>query len=175
MDDVVTGVFAEVEVVTGMPVDRVWSLVTDVGRTGEWSPECVYAAWLPGQGEVPYAGARFGARNSYADGFTATVACVVIEAVRPEVFAWVVLDDARDAERPGSAWRYALEPAGDGTRVRQRFTHGPGLTGLRAFARDHPGRAAEAVEGRLAELRANMRATLRAMLDPPSGSSPYRT
>jgi hypothetical protein len=164
MDDGLTGAFAEVELVVDVPIDRVWSLVTDVGRMGDWSPECVFAAWRPAQGEVPYAGARFEARNEYADGFTATVECVVTEAVRPSVFSWVVLDDGRDAERPGSIWRYELEDRGRGTRVRQRFTHGPGLTGLRAFTRDHPGRARTALEGRLAELRANMSATLQAMM-----------
>jgi uncharacterized protein YndB with AHSA1/START domain len=177
MDDGLTGAFAEVELVVDMPVERVWSLVTDVGRTGEWSPECVFAAWRPGQGEVPYAGARFDARNEYVGGFVATVECVVTEAVRPSVFAWAVLDDEQDVERPGSLWRYELERAEGGTRVRQRFTHGPGVTGLRAFMRDHPGDARTALEGRLAELRANMSATLHAMLDqaPLSGSSPYRT
>lgn len=177
MDDGLTGAFAELELVVDVPVERVWSLVTDVGRMGEWSPECVFAAWRPGQGEVPRAGARFEARNEYADGFTAAVECVVTEAVRPSVFAWVVLDDDRDVERPGSIWRYELHGVEGGTRVRQRFTHGPGLTGLRASMRDDPGHSRTALEGRLAELRANMSATLHAMLDqtPLSGSSPYRT
>jgi uncharacterized protein YndB with AHSA1/START domain len=177
MDDGLTGAFAEVELVVDVPVERVWALVTDVGRTGEWSPECVFAAWRPGQGEVPRAGARFDARNEYADGFIATVECVVTEAVLPSVFAWVVLDDERDVERPGSMWRYELDRVEGGTRVRQRFTHGPGVTGLRAFMKEHPGRARTALEGRLGELRANMSATLNAMLAPTplSGSSPYRT
>jgi uncharacterized protein YndB with AHSA1/START domain len=173
MDDGLTGVFTEVELVVDLPAERVWSLVTDVGRTGEWSPECVFAAWRPG--ESPRAGARFDARNEYAGGFVATVECVVTEAVRPSVFAWAVLDDERDVERPGSVWRYELVPAEGGTRVRQRFTHGPGVTGLRVFMEEHPGGARTALDGRLAELRANMGATLRAMLTPLSGSSPYRT
>lgn len=175
MDEGLTGAFTEVELVVDLPVERVWELVTDVGRTGEWSPECVFAAWRPGQGEVPRAGARFDARNEYADGFVAVVECVVTEAVRPSVFAWVVLDEERDVDRPGSIWRYELDPVPGGTRVRQRFTHGPGLTGVRAGMLDHPGRARAVLEGRLAELRANMRATLHAMLDPLSDSSPYRT
>ena len=173
MDDGLTGAFTEVELVVDLPVERVWALVTDVGRTGEWSPECVFAAWRPG--EFARAGARFDARNEYAGGFAATVECVVTEAVRPSVFAWAVLDDERDVERPGSLWRYELARVGGGTRVRQRFTHGPGVTGLRAFMEDHPGRARSALEGRLAELRVNMSATLHAMLTPLSGSSPYRT
>jgi uncharacterized protein YndB with AHSA1/START domain len=167
MHDEVTGASAEVELVVDLPIEQVWSLVTDVSRMGDSSPECVFAAWRPDQGDVPYAGARFDARNEYADGFTARVACVVTEAVRPSVFAWVVLDDDQDVERPGSIWRYELEREGRGTRVRQRFTHGPGLTGLRAFIRDHPDRTRAALDGRLAELRANMDTTLREILRQP--------
>lgn len=163
----VTGAVAEVEMVVDLPVDEVWRLVTDVGRMAQGSPECVFAAWRPDQGEVPRAGAVFDARNEYADGFVAAVECVVTEAARPSVFEWVVLDDDRDVTRPGSIWRYELEPDdGGGTRLRQRFTHGPGLTGLREFVQDHPDRGKAALDGRLAQLRDNMAATLRATLDP---------
>jgi uncharacterized protein YndB with AHSA1/START domain len=165
--DGVTGAVAEVELVGDLPIDQVWGLVTDVSRIGEWSPECVFAAWQPAQGEVPRVGARFDARNEYAGGFKAVVECVVTEAVRPSVFEWVVLDDDQDVARPGSIWRYELEcdDQGRGTRVRHRFTHGPGLTGLREFVQNHPDRARVALDSRLAELRRNMTATLQAMMD----------
>ena len=169
MADPVTGAVAEVELVVDLPIEQVWARVTDVGRTGEWSPECVYAGWRPGQGEVPYAGARFDARNVYPDGFVAEVECVVTEAVRPSVFGWLVLDDERDVARPGSIWRYELESAGSGTRVRQRFTHGPGLTGVRDYIQHHPDRAERVLAHRLGQLRDNMTATLHAMLDQPVG------
>jgi len=166
--DGVTGAVAEVELIVGLPIDQVWGLVTDVSRIGEWSPECVFAAWRPAQGDVPHAGARFDARNEYPDGFTAAVECVVTEAVRPSVFEWVVLDDDRDVARPGSIWRYELEcdDQGRGTRVRHRFTHGPGLTGLREFIQNHPDHAEASLDGRLAQLRGNMTATLDAMMGP---------
>lgn len=166
--DGLTGAVAEVELVVDLPIDQVWDLVTDVSRIGECSPECVFAAWRPAQGEVPHVGARFDARNRYADEFQAAVECVVTEAVRPSVFEWVVLDDDQDVARPGSIWRYDLEcdDQGRGTRVRHRFTHGPGLTGLREFIHTHPDRARAALDGRLAELRRNMSTTLQAMMDP---------
>ena len=166
VDDSLTGAVAEVDLVVDLPIDQVWGLVTDVSRIGEWSPECVFAAWRPAQGDVPQRGSRFDARNEYADGFTADVECVVTEAVRPSVFEWVVLDDDQDVTRPGSIWRYELEPDGRGTRVRHRFTHGPGVTGVREFVQDHPDRARAALDGRLAQLRRNMSATLHAMVDP---------
>ena len=49
------------------------------------------------------------------------------------------------------------------SRVRQRFTHGPGASYLRAVAAEAPDRAAEIIAVRLDGLRANMIATLRAM------------
>jgi uncharacterized protein YndB with AHSA1/START domain len=161
----VTGASTEVELVVELPIVRVWALVTDVSRIGEWSPECVHAVWRPEGGEVPRTGARFDARNEYPGGYTSTVECVVIEAVRPSVFAWVVLDDDREVDRPGSIWRYELEPEGNGTRVRHRFTHGPGLTGLREGVLAQPDRARAVLDGRLAQLRGNMSATLHAMLN----------
>ncbi|HET6213511.1 MAG TPA: SRPBCC family protein, partial [Micromonosporaceae bacterium] len=159
--DVVTGVVAEVEMVVDLPIDQVWGLVTEVGRIGEWSPECVYAAWRPGSGDGPYAGARFDARNEYPGGYTSAVECVVTEAVRPSVFEWVVLDDDLDVARPGSIWRYELEPdpQGHGTRVRHRFTHGPGHTGLREGVASKPDRAQATLDHRLAQLKSNMTAT----------------
>lgn len=60
--DEVTGARAEVELVVDLPIEQVWSWVTDVSRMGDSSPECVFAAWRPDQGDVPYAGARFDAQ-----------------------------------------------------------------------------------------------------------------
>ena len=66
--------------------------------------------------------------------------------------------------RPSSSWRYQIDPLpGGGSRVRQRFTHGPGASFLRAVAATAPDRAAAIVAARRDGLRANMRATLRAM------------
>ena len=90
--------------------------------------------------------------------------CVVTEADRPRAFGWVVLDDSGDPIRPSSLWRYRIDPLpGVGCRVRQRFTHGPGASYLRAVAAHAPDRAAEIIAARLNGLRANMSVTLRAM------------
>jgi hypothetical protein len=91
------------------------------------------------------------------------VTCVVTEADRPRGFAWVVLDDSDDPARPSSLWRYRIDPLPGGSRVRQRFTHGPGASYLRAIAAKAPDRAAEIIAARRDGLRAGMSATLRAM------------
>ena len=89
---------------------------------------------------------------------------MVTEADRPRAFGWVVLDDSGDPTRPSSSWRYRIDPlAGVGSRVRQRFTHGPGASYLRAAAAKAPEQAAEIIAARRDGLRANMSATLRAM------------
>ena len=90
--------------------------------------------------------------------------CVVTEADRPRAFGWVVLDDSGDPTRPSSLWRYRIDPLpGVGCRIRQRFTHGPGASYLRAAAAKAQDRAAEIIAARRDGLRANMSATLRAM------------
>ena len=159
----VTGLSATAEAVVATRPELVWDLVADVTRVGEWSPECVRAAWL-GEHGGPQPGARFTGHNRSPGGFEYEVTCVVTEADRPRAFAWVVLDDSGDPARPSSWWRYRIDPLpGGGSRIWQRFTHGPGASYLRAVAAQAPDRAAEIIAARLDGLRANMIATLRAM------------
>ena len=109
-------------------------------------------------------GARFTGRNRFPDGFEYEVTCVVTEADRPRAFAWVVLDDTGDPARPSSSWRYRIDPLpSGGSRVGQRFTHGPGFSYLREVAAKAPGQAAGIIAARRDGLRANMSAALRAM------------
>jgi hypothetical protein len=158
----VTGLSAAAEeVVTARP-ELVWDLVADVTRVGEWSPECIGAAWLGDPGR-PESGARFTGHNGFPNGFEYEVTCVVTEAARPRAFAWVVLDDSGDPARPSSSWRYQIDPLPGGSRVRQCFTHGPGGSYLRAADAKAPDQAAEIIAARREMLRANMSAALRAM------------
>jgi uncharacterized protein YndB with AHSA1/START domain len=148
----VTGLTAAAEEVVAARPELVW-----------WSPECTRAAWL-GEPGRPQPGARFTGHNRSPNGFEYEVTCVVTEADRPRAFAWAVLDDSGDPARPSSSWRYRIDPLpGGGSRVRQRFTHGPGASYLRAAAARMPDRAAEIIAARRDGLRANMSATLRAM------------
>jgi uncharacterized protein YndB with AHSA1/START domain len=159
----VTGLTAAAEEVIAARPELVWDLVADVTRVGRWSPECIRAAWLTEPGR-PQPGARFTGHNRFPSGFEYEVTCVVTEADRPRTFAWVVLDDSGDPTRPSSSWRYRIDPLpGGGSRVRQRFTHGPGASYLRAVAAKTPDRAAEIIAARRDGLRANMTTTLRAM------------
>ena len=134
----VTGLTAAAEEVVAARPELVWDLVADVTRVGGWSPECTRAAWL-GEPGRPQPGARFTGRNRFPNGFEYEVTCVVTEADRPLVFAWVVLDDSGDPARPSSSWQYRIDPLpAGGSLVRQRFTHGPGASYLRAVAAKAP-------------------------------------
>jgi len=159
----VTGLTTAAEEVVAARPELVWDLVADVTRIGGWSPECIRAAWLADPDRLR-PGARFTGHNHLPHGFEYEVICVVTEADRPRAFAWVVLDDSGVPARPSSSWRYRIDPLpGGGSRVRQRFTHGPGDSYLRAAAARMPDRAAEIIAARRDGLRANMSAALRAM------------
>jgi uncharacterized protein YndB with AHSA1/START domain len=158
-----TGARVEVEILVDRDPAEMWDLVTDVARIGEWSPECVGAAWLDGCTARP--GGRFEGRNEYSGGFKSTVTCVVTEAQRPSVFEWVVLDPSELPEHPGSIWRYELAPGGGQgtTNVLHRFVHGPGRTGLTEGMRENPGEADAILQGRLDTLRQHMTVTIEGM------------
>jgi hypothetical protein len=149
----VTGATTGVEVLVKLPIHEVWSGIIAIDRYGEWSPECIHGAWL--EKDV-----RFEARNRFADGFETYVTCTVTVIEEPKRFGWDVYGDE---EVPLAHWEYELEDRGAGTLVRQSFTHGPGLSGLRMGVVQHPDRAAEVIQGRLDQLAANMRSTLAAM------------
>lgn len=158
-----TGARVDLEIVVGKDQDAMWDLVTDVARIGQFSPECVGAAWLDGSTARP--GGRFEGRNEYSGGFKSTVTCVVTEARRPDVFEWIVLDPSELPERPGSIWRYELAP-GDATgqtKVTHRFVHGPGVTGLSEDMRENPGQSEAVLRERLDLLRKNMTVTIEGM------------
>jgi uncharacterized protein YndB with AHSA1/START domain len=166
----VTGATTGAEVLLKLPVDAVWAGITAIDRYGEWSPECYYGAWLD-DADRPVAGARFEARNRFADGYETYVTCTVTIADEPRRFGWDVYGDEAV---PFAHWEYALQPQGSATLVRQSFTHGPGDSGLRAGVRQQPERAAEVIQGRLDQLSGNMRKTLLAMQETLGGFAGLR-
>jgi uncharacterized protein YndB with AHSA1/START domain len=102
-------------VVIGAPPERVWEVVSDVTRTGEWSPENTGGVWLDGA-TGPVVGARFRGMNRRGRARWAT-SCEVMAAVPGREFAFVT----GTAAKPKTLWRYILEPTGDGTRVTESF------------------------------------------------------
>jgi len=94
------------------PPDRVYALLADITRMGDWSPECVRCRWI-GPGGDARPGMRF--RGTSRNGWHrwSTMSTVVsAEPGREFVF------DVTYFRRPVARWRYALRPNGrGGTRL----------------------------------------------------------
>lgn len=98
------------------PPARVYELVSDVTRMGEWSPECSECTWIDGA-TGPVAGARFKARNRGARGPSWSNRPVVTVAEPGREFAF-----NREGAAIGSyTWSYELVPTGTGTRITESF------------------------------------------------------
>jgi hypothetical protein len=95
------------------PPDVVYDLVSDITRTGEWSPECRSCEWVDVPGQV---GSRFKGHNRQGPARWTTTA-KVITADRPRTFGFATLFKDGDATR----WTYDIAANGDGTRLTESF------------------------------------------------------
>jgi hypothetical protein len=105
------GTKREVAVHVDAPPDRVWAVVTDVTRMGEWSPETVSGEWLDGA-TGPAVGARFKGTNKRGLARWSTKPRVVTADAGRE-FAFVVGDLTK--------WSYRFDVDGAGTRLAESF------------------------------------------------------
>jgi uncharacterized protein YndB with AHSA1/START domain len=93
------------------PAEKVWAMVSDVTRMGEWSPENEAAAWLGGA-TGPKPGARFRGTNRNGKKKWDTVATIV-DAEPGRLFTFrVTAAGFKVAE-----WRYEFEPTETGCRL----------------------------------------------------------
>lgn len=130
--------------------EALWALVTDITRSGEWSPENTGGVWL-GEARQAIAGERFKATN-HRGRARWTTTCEVIAAVPGREFAFVT--GTRD--KPQTLWRYVLEPTAHGTRVTESFKL---VRPLGAAARLLT-RITTGVRDRRADLEENLRVSL---------------
>ena len=96
--------------------DALYALVSDVTRTGEWSPICEACWWDEGDG--PRVGAHFTGRN-VTPSRTWETRSVVVAAEPGREFAWVVGPDI-------VRWGYLLEPQDGGTLLTETWQLQPG-------------------------------------------------
>lgn len=101
---------AEVSIRVDAPPERVYALVADVTRMGEWSPETVSCAWLDGATSAE-PGAWFAGTNRARA--TWTTRCRVDVADPGRELAFTVHAGGRASSR----WRYRFEPDGAGGTV----------------------------------------------------------
>ena len=111
----------EVDLFIAAAPEKVWDLVSDVTRIGEFSPETFEARWTHGA-TGPAEGARFkGHVKRNGVGPTYWSPCTVTRCVPEEVFEFAVGLEG-DA---WTTWGYRLVPEGDGTRVTEYFRLSP--------------------------------------------------
>jgi uncharacterized protein YndB with AHSA1/START domain len=113
----------EVSLHMDAPPEKVWALVSDVTRIGEFSPETFEARWTRGS-TGPEVGASFkGHVKRNGVGPTYWSPCQVTKCVPNEVFEFAVGTDSVTVNN----WGYRLEADGDGTRVTEYFRLEPVL------------------------------------------------
>jgi uncharacterized protein YndB with AHSA1/START domain len=105
-----------VTVTVAADIDKVWDVVRDVTRVGEWSHECVGATWL-GTSTSAVPGARFRGRNR-SGVFRWGRVCEIVSA-EPYELVWVTVPTAFYPD--SSEWRITLDETGRGTRITQEF------------------------------------------------------
>ena len=105
----------EVTVHIEAPPERIYELISDVTRMGEWSPETYAADWVDGA-TGPAVGAKFKGRNK--EGFLRWSTTPEVIAADPgREFAFVTKFGARESTR----WRYVMTPSGSGTDVTESW------------------------------------------------------
>ena len=96
-------------VTVAAPPERVWDMISDVTRMGDWSPETVSATWLGGA-SGPAVGAKFKGRNKR--GFMRwSGTCEVLAADRGSKFSFLRISRIDD----GTEWSFTMEAKDGGT------------------------------------------------------------
>lgn len=107
---------AEASIRVNAPAERVYGLVSDLPRMGEWSPECVKCVWKGGADHAE-PGARFKGYNRRGWRRWSTNGEVVAAAPGRELSF-----DISALGLPAARWTYVIEPAGEGAcRVTERW------------------------------------------------------
>ena len=129
-----------------------FDLVTDIGRTGEWSPICT-GCWWDDPTEAAQEGAWFTGRNELPHRTWETRSQVVV-ADRPREFAFLVGDGF-------VRWGYTFEPAGEGTLLTESWHFLP--AGIEMFHQKYGEDAATEIAERTRAARSGIPATLAAI------------
>lgn len=133
------------------PPGAVYDVVSDVTRTGEWSPICVACEWDDADG--PRVGAHFTGHNRKPDREWSTTNEVV--AAEPgRAFAWEVNGGL-------VRWGYEIRPDGDGSLLTETWEFRQ--AGRDMFRERYGETADEEIAARAADARAGIPVTLAAI------------
>ena len=131
------------------PPERLYGMVSDLSRMGEWSPENRGGKWVGGATGAAE-GAKFRSRNRRGWRRWSTVAHIVT-ANPPKEVAW----ESRSFGLKIALWRYQFEPNGTGGTTVTESTED-----VRGSIMNVLGPLATGVRDRAGENKKNMRATL---------------
>ncbi|MGH9059354.1 MAG: SRPBCC family protein [Acidimicrobiales bacterium] len=126
----------------------VWEWVSDVTVPARFSEEL--------QEVVRIDETHFVGRNRHAAVGAWETTCTVVANEPGVVFAWVV----GEPDNPSAQWRFLMEPAHGGTRLRQWMRMGPAPSGLTPAILAMPDKEERIIARRLDEHRVNMQATV---------------
>lgn len=137
------------------PPERIYPLISDITRYGEWSPESTGGEWLSGTpGAV---GSRFRGDNGNGER-TWSSECEVLAAEQDRRFAFGVLPGS---ERPdNSVWSFEIEPEGSGSRLTQRYVMRVLPAPIQEFLSQQDDGGAQFVETRTVQLKDALRQTV---------------
>lgn len=109
------GIEGQATVHIQVPPEKVYAMVTDVTRMGEWSPECRKAEWVEGA-TGPAAGARF--KGSNKKGILRWSTKPTVEVADPgREFTFAVGSQGNEDTR----WSYRFAPKDGGTDLTESF------------------------------------------------------
>jgi Polyketide cyclase / dehydrase and lipid transport len=138
-------------IVVRVAPEELYDLVSDVTRTGEWSPVCVGCWW--DEGATGQAGDWFTGRNETPTRTWETRSQVAV-AERGREFAWLV--GGRLAR-----WGFTLEPVDEGTRLTESWEFLP--AGQELFVERYGDQAPAQVDERTRAAHEGIPATLAAI------------
>ncbi len=140
----------------------VYELVSDVTRTGEWSPTCARCEWE--EPEDTGAGATFTGYNETASRSWQTTSTVI--AAEPAArFAWEV-------GKGFVRWSYDLEGLGNDTQLSETWTFLP--AGLDFFAQQYGAAADDEIQDRAERARDDIPRTLATLKEIAESSADPR-
>ena len=113
------GFRGEAQIYIEAPPEKVYELISDVTRVGEWSPECRRCEWLDGA-TGPAVGVRFRGHNG-RKWLRWGLSARITDAEPGRVFAFRTEPILPIKNLPQTLWRYELEATGGGTTLKESF------------------------------------------------------
>ena len=104
-------------VIVQATAEKLYDMLVDVTRMGEWSKTCTGATWDDGSGPTATEGAWFTGHN-VVGGRTHDAHCQITAAERPTTIAWMQGGLAEGV----TEWRYRFVPRDLGTEVTESWT-----------------------------------------------------